>query len=166
MNKLVPNWSKIDELCWGDKEQNWYLMMLLYFTDLKSEVGKRLVKTFPECFEPEKEIRPIPWSILLEEGRRKKKEEGGKDAGFGADELVRAGILKKYGIPFNYFAGTEECSDEFNFPLLPKEMVKKCTFGKKITKNGKAFVVTEICARETDRDEIALSPAQYIDLNH
>ncbi len=155
---MKRNWKKICEIT-SKGQENWYLLMLISHTDPDSELGKRLVGAFPEYYsDTEIESEQIPWSVLVEEGRR----NFSPDENRFPDELATNGTLKKYNIPYVRYSCSDENHLDYAFPLLPKEVALQCHFGRIISLNGQKYVVTESVLGKDTPEEACLSPIERI----
>lgn len=153
------------EIC---KINDWNLMVALSRADLKSELGRRLRRGFPECFtENALETHgPVPWSLLVVRG----KDEAARKGETHAQDLWGLGILDEFNLPHETISITDENYQRYgrgNEWLFVPELAGKCGFGKVAKWNNHDYVSVSPCDQSNDwcDGETVLVPAECIDLN-
>ncbi len=144
--------------------KNQLLVHLLATVDLNTDIGKRLVKEFNECFCSEPMAEPIPLSLLIREHARRASGECSESDGqsaYGA-LLTLYGVLDEYNIPCIYFWRGERSKREPNLLALPSTINVESQTGDIVEFEGAKFVVVD---NSDGIDELAISPLELIDVN-
>lgn len=108
---MYKNWRAICQIT--DTHFMWALALL----DLTNNFGQMVAERFPEYFSTEKQMGPIPLSVLFILAKKH-----GKEQGVDTDCLVSHDKYwsKKFDIPIISFSTCED--NGFNDPMLPTEI--------------------------------------------
>ena len=149
---MFKNWKAICEIT--DAHVMWALAML----DLRSDLGRKFVKRFPEYFTKKKSKGPIPLSVLRQVAQKDAIAAYGPDFGDYSDNLQSVGTCAKYNIPTQPFSGSR---GGYGYEPLPAELahLKDAKgIGQIAEWGGKKFVVVDNGMPEF----IYLAPAELI----
>jgi hypothetical protein len=160
---IFKNWP---EIC---KIKDWNLMVVLSRVEPKSEVGQKLRKAFPECFNPNRieTHGPVPWSLLVVRGKDEAAQRGVE---YDPQDLSALGVLEEFDLPYQHVSLAEEnyrrYGRENGWHLLP-ELADNCDFGKVVKWNNHDYVSVSPFGPKYDwiDGETVFVPAECIDLN-
>lgn len=136
---MYKNWSEINKLVGASP------FMAMAFATLSSDTShpavQAIVAAFPQCFDPEKELGPVPLSVILEETRI---EMIKIDMTFEGHLPVSSGITRRHSIPCQefWYEGSDFDQEEDILPL-PKHIPVTAKIGEVYEWNGAQFVVVE-----------------------
>ena len=156
---MYKNWHTICMIGKIDGKVNRYLMLpLAMLDDLTTNVARRLILGFPECFSETESEGPVPLSLLRKEARQASIHETGE--GSGEDHLVCYGVMDKYCIPTVVFVGFIPNRFADQYLPLPNETWLGLATGDLVEWEGHRWVIVD-----QDDERVCVAPQECIDVS-